>query len=92
MLAPAGDWKLVTTAADTGPVASAQGPRAVAEYSLATCPKLDVLLVPGGIGTRREVKNDLLEWLRRRSSDAVFTSDPHSYADLAIFRCASRAL
>jgi transcriptional regulator GlxA family with amidase domain len=76
MLAAAGDWNLVTTAADAGPVASAQGPRAVADCSLAMCPKLDVLLVPGGMGTRREVKNDvLLDWLRRRSADAeVVTS------------------
>jgi transcriptional regulator GlxA family with amidase domain len=76
MLAAAGEWKLVTTAATAGPVASAQGPRAVADHSMADCPKLDVILVPGGIGTRREVKNGaLLDWLRRRSSEAeVVTS------------------
>jgi transcriptional regulator GlxA family with amidase domain len=76
MLASAGGWKIVTTAASSGSVASAQGARAVADHSLADCPKLDVILVPGGIGTRREVSNEaLLEWLRLRSSEAeVVTS------------------
>jgi transcriptional regulator GlxA family with amidase domain len=76
MLASAGAWKVVTTAASMGSVTSAQGPRAVADYSLEDCPKLDAILVPGGPGTRREVNHEaLLEWLRRRSSEAeVVTS------------------
>ncbi|MGO9838114.1 MAG: DJ-1/PfpI family protein [Polyangiaceae bacterium] len=76
MLASAGGWKIVTTAASAGAVASAQGPCAVADCSLEDCPKVDVLLVPGGVGTRREVTHEvLLEWLRRRSSEAeVVTS------------------
>jgi transcriptional regulator GlxA family with amidase domain len=76
MLASAGGSKIVTTAASSGSVASAQGARVVADHSLVDCPKLDVILVPGGIGTRREVSNEaLLEWLRRRSSEAeVVTS------------------
>jgi transcriptional regulator GlxA family with amidase domain len=76
MLASGGGWKVVTTAVSAGPVASAQGPRAVADHSLADCPKLDVILVPGGRGTRREVSHEaLLEWLRQRSAAAeVVTS------------------
>jgi transcriptional regulator GlxA family with amidase domain len=76
MLASAGGWKVITAAASAGSVASAQGPRAVADHSLVDCPKLDVILVPGGIGTRREVTNEaLLGWLRHRSGAAeVVTS------------------
>jgi transcriptional regulator GlxA family with amidase domain len=50
--------------------------RAVADWSLAECPKLDVILVPGGMGTRRVVANEaVLGWLRERRSDArVVTS------------------
>jgi transcriptional regulator GlxA family with amidase domain len=71
MLAAGGEWKIVTTAENAGAVASAQGPQAVADNALSECPKLDVMLVPGGIGTRKQVQNDLvLEWLRRRSGDA----------------------
>jgi len=76
MLAAAGGWRIVTTAGSAGPVASAQGPAAVAEHALSDCPKLDAILVPGGMGTRREIHDEaLLEWLRRRSAEAeVVTS------------------
>ena len=43
----------------------------MADYALADCPPIDVMLVPGGIGTRREVNNTkLLEWLVRRAAEA----------------------
>jgi len=36
---------------------------------------MDVLLVPGGIGTRREVGNGaLMDWLRRRADEAEIVS------------------
>ncbi len=70
-LAAGGGWEVVTAAESAGVVTSAQGPKAVADYSLAECPKLDVLLVPGGIGTRKQVVNGaLLEWLKQRSGEA----------------------
>jgi transcriptional regulator GlxA family with amidase domain len=38
--------------------------RVVPHCALANCPDLDIVLVPGGQGTRREVKNEtLLAWL-----------------------------
>jgi transcriptional regulator GlxA family with amidase domain len=76
MLSYDGQWRVVTTAERAGPVQSAQGPHAVADSSLADCPKLDVILVPGGIGTRKQVGNEpLLEWLRARAAAAqVVTS------------------
>ncbi|HTQ24538.1 MAG TPA: DJ-1/PfpI family protein [Candidatus Binataceae bacterium] len=69
-------YTIVAAAETPGPIRSAQGPRAVADYALADCPPIDVILVPGGIGTRREVNNAaLLEWLRRRAAQAeVVTS------------------
>ena len=54
-----------------GPVASAQGPAAVAEYGFTDCPHLDLILVPGGIGTRDEVENPvMLQWLAQRVPQA----------------------
>jgi transcriptional regulator GlxA family with amidase domain len=54
-----------------GPVASAQGPEAVARHGFADTPQLDLVLVPGGFGTRAEVENPrLLEFLRRRAAEA----------------------
>jgi len=71
ILGAKGGWRVVTTAQSAGPVASAQGPRAIADYALDECPKLDVMLIPGGIGTRKAVDDTvLLDRLRRRSADA----------------------
>ena len=54
-----------------GAVASRQGPKSVCDDSFQSAPAIDVLLVPGGIGTRREVNNPvLLEWLNERSKQA----------------------
>jgi transcriptional regulator GlxA family with amidase domain len=48
---------------------------AIAGYGFADCPQLDIILVPGGIGTRREVENQaLVSWLRARA-DAAERSD-----------------
>jgi transcriptional regulator GlxA family with amidase domain len=64
-------FRIVQVAERAGPVASAPGVRVVADAALADAPKLDWLLVPGGIGTRREVDNPtLLEWLRSRAAAA----------------------
>ena len=40
-----------------GIVKSAQGPSGLAEQSLEKCRKVDILLIPGGVGTRKCVKN-----------------------------------
>jgi transcriptional regulator GlxA family with amidase domain len=71
-----GMFRVVLVAEQAGPVASAQGPRAVADHGFADCPHLDVILVPGGIGTRDEAENPtLLRWLGRRAAEAeVVTS------------------
>jgi transcriptional regulator GlxA family with amidase domain len=63
--------KVVMVAASAGPVASVQGPKTVAEYGFDDCPDLDLVLVPGGIGTLAELKNQKLhEWLRQRAAKA----------------------
>lgn len=75
ILAYGGNWRVVTTAEAAGPVASAQGTRVVADFALTACPKMDVLLVPGGVGTRREVTNEaLLDWLRTRAAEAALVN------------------
>jgi transcriptional regulator GlxA family with amidase domain len=66
-----GAFRLTTVAAEAGPIASAQGPSALAEFAFDNCPPLDLLLVPGGIGTRREVDNAaIIAWLRARAAHA----------------------
>lgn len=59
--------EIVVVAEKAGPVRSAQGPETVAQHSFDDCPHLDLLLVPGGFGTRTEVDNPaMLDFLRRR--------------------------
>lgn len=66
-----GQVEVSLVAQTAGPVPSAQGPSAVAPYGFADCPHLDLILVPGGIGTRDEVDNPvMLEWLRVRVAAA----------------------
>ncbi len=49
-----------------GEVRCAKGLRVLADYSFADCPPADIILVPGGIGTRTEVDNAaMIEFLRR---------------------------
>ena len=58
-----------------GVVTSRQGPKSVCDDSFNTAPMINVLLVPGGIGTRREVNNPvLLNWLKERSQQAEFVA------------------
>ncbi len=61
----------VLVAAEPGPVESAPGPKALAERGFDDARRLDLILVPGGIGTRKEVDNRRsMTWVTRRSADA----------------------
>jgi putative intracellular protease/amidase len=56
-------------------VTSAQGPKSVIDYRFSDCPSFDILLVPGGRGTRREVENRvLLDWLQSQAQEAQYTT------------------
>jgi transcriptional regulator GlxA family with amidase domain len=70
-LAPSGKCQIIMVAERAGAVPSAQGPQAIADYDFANCPKIQMLLVPGGFGTRREASNPrLIDFLQRRSAQA----------------------
>jgi len=57
--------RVVTIAERAEPVRAAKGLRVIPDHDFSNAPKLDVLLVPGGQGTRKEVDNPaLIEWLR----------------------------
>lgn len=58
-------FEIVMLAENAEPVASAQGPRSAIDRTLAAAGSLDMLLVPGGIGTRQQVENQtVLRFLR----------------------------
>lgn len=63
--APAPDLGVHLVAQTRDVVRCAKGLRVVPDCAFEDAPPLDVVLVPGGIGTRREVGNEaLLAWLR----------------------------
>ncbi|HEY0105368.1 MAG TPA: DJ-1/PfpI family protein, partial [Rhizomicrobium sp.] len=55
------------------PVRCAKGMRVLPDAALAACGPLDILLVPGGQGTRREVENKpLLDWIAATATSATW--------------------
>ena len=63
------EQKIVALEAD--PVSSSAGPRVAVDATLDDGDDYDILLVPGGRGTRRDVENQpLLDWLARAAGKA----------------------
>ena len=66
--------ELVTIAQEAGPVSSSAGPKTVADYGFDDAPELDLILIPGGIGTIPELKNEtLLNFLQLRCPQSQVT-------------------
>ncbi len=66
-----GDWQVVLISEDGGPVTSFLGTRYLVDHSYENCPPLDVILVPGGLGTRNEMKNPKhIEFVQRQGQQA----------------------
>ena len=67
--------RCVLIAEQPGPVQCNKGLRVLAECGFADAPPLDVILVPGGQGTRREVSNPrLVEWLRKAGAQCAWVT------------------
>lgn len=67
--------KIHMIAEKAGDVDSGQGVKVKAEYGLDDAPKLDLLMVPGGFGTLKELNNPvLLDWIKERSAQAKITT------------------
>jgi len=68
-------FEVFTIAEHRGPIKSGEGPSTHADYTFAEAPPCDILLVPGGFGTREAVKNDtFLGRLRAASEKAAVTA------------------
>ncbi len=66
---------LTFASADGRPVRSSQGVRITPDHSFASAPQFDVLMVPGGTGTRRLVDNEaLLAFVRRQDEGSAWTT------------------
>jgi transcriptional regulator GlxA family with amidase domain len=82
---PPFDLKLV--AERDGPVRCAHGLKVLPDITMAACDKLDIVLVPGGQGTRREVHNPaMLTWIAAIAAGAEWTT---SVCTGALLMCAA---
>ncbi len=58
---------VVTVGPDEGSIRAVTGLQVSPDYDMSSCPRLDVLVVPGGRGTRRMQESDRVKgWLRER--------------------------
>ncbi len=63
-------FEALLVAENTEPVVTTGGMKVIPDHTFEDCPKLDILVVPGGWGTRKEIKNPtMLDWLRRRAAE-----------------------
>ncbi len=73
MLGRLPDHRVVAVSQTGAPAASAQGLATVVHHAFADAPQFDVLLVPGGAGTRTEVENSIiLDFLRGQCARATW--------------------
>jgi transcriptional regulator GlxA family with amidase domain len=69
---PDDGWSVVTVSRDGEAVECAKGMRIAADHSFGTLPALDVLLHPGGRGTRTLMRDaDHLKWVRAQQRSAT---------------------
>jgi transcriptional regulator GlxA family with amidase domain len=68
--------EVVTLAPAEGPVRCAKGLRVLADHTWADAPALDVVVYPGGIGTRAQLGDETVRaWVRaRQAAGALMTS------------------
>jgi transcriptional regulator GlxA family with amidase domain len=61
-------FNVFLVAETTKPVVTTGAMKVLPDYDLDNCPSLDILVVPGGWGTRKEMNNErLLRWITDRS-------------------------
>jgi len=66
--------EIVTIAEQAGPVSSSAGPKTIADYGFDDAPELDLILLPGGIGTIPELSNEaMLTFLKTRAAKSQIT-------------------
>jgi putative intracellular protease/amidase len=66
--------EIVTIAEQAGPVSSSAGPKTIADYGFNDAPELDLILLPGGIGTIPELGNEaMLTFLKTRAAKSQIT-------------------
>lgn len=71
----AGEWQVVFVSQDGQPAKSFLGTRVMADHSFDDCPELNVIVVPGGFGTRPESQNPkMVAFLEKQGKRAEFVT------------------
>ncbi|MEW5881380.1 MAG: DJ-1/PfpI family protein [Pseudomonadota bacterium] len=63
-------FDVVTIAASTNPVTARAGLRVLPDFSVERHPRLDCLVVPGGVVTDELEKSDVIEWIAAQATQA----------------------
>ena len=64
-------FEVLLVAERPGPITTTGGMTVLPQHTFANCPRLDIVVAPGGWGTRKELKNPImLDWLRTRAAEA----------------------
>jgi len=64
-------FSVLLVAETKSPVVATGGMKVVPDHDLDSCPRLDILVVPGGWGSRHQMHNErLLKWIADRSRQA----------------------
>ena len=67
-------FNVYTVAQELGPVIARNGLSINPTYTITDCPRSDILVVPGGLGTRKEMDNPVLrEWIEDQAKEAELT-------------------
>ena len=63
-------FEVLLVAEKNAPVTATGGMKVIPDRTFESCPKLEILVVPGGWGTRREINNAvMLDWLCKVASE-----------------------
>src|SRR5262245_47236146 len=67
-------FEVFTVAEKSGAVITRNGMSVNPRYTISACPQAEILIVPGGMGTRREMHNQaLIDWIKDFSGKADLT-------------------
>jgi transcriptional regulator GlxA family with amidase domain len=68
-------FEVFLVAETLAPVTTSGGMKVLPQFTFENCPPMDILVVPGGWGTRRQIHNQVMcDWLRSRAAEVEILS------------------
>lgn len=66
-------FNVFTVTQDGKEIKSVNGLKILPDYSFDSHPQIDILVIPGGVGTKSEMKEDVLQWINRNNNNSRIT-------------------